>query len=104
MNHGLQPREIEKIIKAAEGLPEIEEMILFGSRAKGNFKKASDIDLAIKGKEITDTTVKQLSSRLNEELPLPYFFDVIDYKSINNTDLLKHINRVGNLIYKKQHD
>ncbi|MBN1849209.1 MAG: nucleotidyltransferase domain-containing protein [Deltaproteobacteria bacterium] len=104
MNHSLQPREIEKIIIAAEGFPEIEEMILFGSRAKGKFKKASDIDLAIKGNEITESTVKRFSSRLNEEVPLPYFFDVIDYKSISNKDLVEHIDRVGNLIYKKQHD
>ena len=101
MKHGLQPQELGSIIKAAEGFPEIEEIIIFGSRTKGNFKKASDIDLAVKGKNVTDITVKRLNSRLNEELPLPYFFDVIDYKSINNPDLVEHIDRVGNLLYKK---
>lgn len=101
MSHGLHFREIEQIKEAVEGFPEIEEVILFGSRAKGNFQKASDIDLAIKGKDITDTTIKRLSSQLNEELPFPYFFDIIDYKSINNPDLKEHIERVGNPIYNK---
>ena len=102
MSHGLQQRDIDLIIQAAEELPEIEEVILFGSRAKGNFKKASDIDLAVKGKAVTDITVKRLSSRLNEELPLPYFIDVVHYKSIANPDLVAHIDRIGKVIYREK--
>jgi predicted nucleotidyltransferase len=101
MNLGLKESEISNIIKAAGELPEIEEVVIFGSRAKGNFKKASDIDLAIKGKTVTDVTIKRLSARLNEELSMPYFFDVLEYASINNQDLLDHIQRVGTVIYKK---
>jgi uncharacterized protein len=101
MNPGLKESEISNIVKASEELPEIEEVIIFGSRAKGNFKKASDIDLAIKGKTVTQVTIKRLSARLNEELPMPYFFDVLDYASINNQDLLDHIKRAGTVIYKK---
>jgi predicted nucleotidyltransferase len=104
MIHGLNEREISNIIKASEGLPEIEEVVIFGSRAKGNFKKASDIDLAIKGKRATDITVKRLSGMLNEEMPLPYFFDVVHYESISNSDLIDHIKRVGTVIYRKQSD
>ncbi len=75
MGNGLKDRDMENIIRASMELPEIEEVILFGSRAKGTQKMASDVDLAIKGKNITDKTTKRLSSRLNEELPLPYFID-----------------------------
>ena len=102
MSRGLQQRAIDSITKASEEFPEIEEVVLFGSRAKGNFKKASDIDLAIKGKTITDITVTRLSSRLNEELPLPYFFDVVHYESIGNPDLVGHIDRIGKIIYRKK--
>jgi uncharacterized protein len=102
MIHGLHDRDISNIIKASEELPEIEEIVIFGSRAKGNFKKASDIDLAVKGRSITDATIKSLSGRLNEEMPMPYFFDVVHYESISNSDLLDHINRVGILIYKRK--
>ncbi len=101
MSHGLQKRDIEYIIRASRELPEIEEVILFGSRAKGTHKKASDVDMAIKGKEISDKTVKRLSARLNEELPLPYFIDIINYKTIRNQDLIDHIGRVGEEIYRK---
>jgi predicted nucleotidyltransferase len=101
MSHGLQKRDIENIIKASGELPEIEEVILFGSRAKGTNKKASDIDMAIKGKDISDKTVKRLSARLNEELPLPYFIDIVHYETIQNQDLIDHIERVGEIIYRK---
>jgi uncharacterized protein len=100
--HGLSDHEISNIIKALEELSEIEEVVIFGSRAKGNFKKASDIDLAVKGKSVTDVIVRRLSARLNEELPMPYFFDVVHYESIINSELIDHINRVGTVIYKKQ--
>jgi uncharacterized protein len=102
MIHGLDEREVSNIIKASEELPEIEEVAIFGSRAKGNFKKASDIDLAVKGKSITDSTLKRLSGRLNEEMPMPYFFDVVHYESIRNQDLIDHIDRVGIVIYKRE--
>jgi len=102
MSYGLQQRDINSIIKASEELPEIEEVVLFGSRAIGNFKKASDIDLAIKGIAVNDITVKRLSARLNEELPLPYFFDVVHYESIGNPDFVGHIDRIGKVIYRKK--
>ena len=101
MNHGLQKRDIENIVKASGELPEIEEVILFGSRAKGTHKKASDVDMAIKGKDISEKTVKRLSARLNEELPLPYFIDIVHYETIQNQDLIDHIERVGEVIYRK---
>ena len=100
--HGLSEQEILNIVKASEELPEIEGVVIFGSRAKRNFKKASDIDLAIKGNFVTDVTVKRLSARLNEELPMPYFFNVVNFDSIRNSDLLDNIKLVGQVIYKKQ--
>lgn len=102
MKHGLQKRYLDSIIEASGEFPEIEEVLLFGSRAKGNAKKASDIDLAIKGRDVTDTTIRRLSARLNEELPFPFFFDVLRYESIRNPDLVDHIDRIGKVIYKKK--
>jgi hypothetical protein len=51
---------------------------------------------------ITDTTIKKLSGRLNEEMPMPYFFDVVHYESISNPDLLDHINEIGIVIYRRK--
>ncbi len=76
-------------IKAILKQNEIRICILFGSRAKGTFKKGSDVDIAVIGDH------RKLSYCLNELTNLPYFFDVIDLDSINNKNLLDHIKRVG---------
>src|SRR5579871_3162525 len=80
--------------------PEIEQVIIFGSRAMGNYKPGSDIDLALKG-IITHDTVIKISLILDEELPLPYLFDVIDYHHIDNPELISHIDQYGKFFYSK---
>lgn len=101
-NFGLLKRDLEFIFEAVLKFPEIEKAIIFGSRAMGNYKKGSDIDLAIVGDQITDQTKTRLSSILNQELPIPYFIDVVDYKSITNKDLVNHIDTEGKVIYKRR--
>lgn len=59
-NHGLIERDLFHIRAAAAELSEIEEVVLFGSRAKGTHQQGSDVDLSIKGKGITHTTVLRL--------------------------------------------
>ena len=99
MTFGLKNEDIECIIKAVTRFPEIKQAIIFGSRAKDSYQKGSDIDLAIKGKEITYNIVNRINTILNEELPLPYFFDVLHYEEIGNENLTGHIDRVGKIIY-----
>ena len=99
MNHGLLKRDLEEIYNALRSFPEIEEAILFGSRAKGNYKPGSDIDIAIKGKMIEPSCVSGLSYMLNEESSLPYFFDIIHFEQITERALIEHIERVGLRIY-----
>ena len=86
--YGLSQRELDIITQTLKRL-HTQEAILFGSRAKGTFKKGSDIDLAIVGDE------KKVSYFLNEEINLPYFFDIINLHKITNKNLLEHIDRVG---------
>jgi len=100
--HGLLERDLEYILKALANYPEIEEAIIFGSRAIGNYKKGSDIDIALKGKNLTYQTLISLNDDLNEEYPLPYFFDVINYHEISNEELKSHIDKVGVIIYKSR--
>ena len=97
---GLSETDCRYIKNALSHYPEIEQAIIFGSRAKGNYKPGSDIDIALKGKRITEKHVFQLRDELEEQLPLPYFFDLIRYDSISNPDLFQHIDRVGQLIYQ----
>ncbi|MGL5256262.1 MAG: nucleotidyltransferase domain-containing protein [Proteocatella sp.] len=98
---GLLPRDMEYILKALKKYPEIEAVYIFGSRAIGNYKKGSDVDMAVKGTKLDRRTVNRISDELNEEYPLPYFFDVIHYDIISNEQLKKHIDEFGKLIYRK---
>ncbi len=95
MDTGLTQTDIKRIAAAIKQCPEIDDALIFGSRAKGTYKKASDVDLAIKGRAVTPETIQRLHFLLNEELPLPYFFDVVHYESLENRQLIEHIDRVG---------
>ncbi len=98
MKFGLKQADIDAILEAVRRFPEIKQVVIFGSRAKNSHQKGSDIDLAINGKDITFQIVRRLSALLNEELPLPYFFDVVHYEEIENKDLKEHIDRVGKIL------
>jgi len=99
VNYGLTNRDLAQILAALHQFPQIEEALVFGSRAKGNYKPGSDVDLAVKGKNISYQNVTHLSTRLNEDLPLPYFFDVVHYETLDNPALIDHIDRVGKVLY-----
>jgi len=64
----------------------------------GNYHKGSDVDLAICGNKIDHLIENRLSSLLNEELPLPYFFDVVDYTHLTHQKLSDHIKEFGQAI------
>lgn len=97
---GLSSNNINKINSVFKQYPEINEVLVFGSRAKGNFRDNSDIDLAIKGKNINLSTLQEIELKL-EELYLSNYIDLIVYDNIENQELIDHINRVGKKIYKK---
>jgi len=99
---GITSKTFLLLMKTFNSYPEIEEVILFGSRAKGNYMKGSDIDIVIKGEKVSSTLILQLNAILNERLPIPYFIDVLAYSQITNPALLDHINRVGKVIYQKK--
>ncbi|MCD8512140.1 MAG: nucleotidyltransferase domain-containing protein [Nitrincola sp.] len=98
---GLTARDLELIVQAAERRPEIEHLILFGSRAKGNYRKGSDVDLAVQGAGVTYDSITTLAEQLNEVAPLPYMFDVLDYNTLAEPALKAHIDRVGIEIYTR---
>jgi len=95
MDTGLTKNDIKRITTALTQFPEIEDAVIFGSRAQGTHKKESDVDLAIKGRTVTAETIKRLNFLLNEGLPLPYLVDVVHYESLENQPLIEHIDSVG---------
>lgn len=99
---GLLDSDIQTIVQILSKYPQVEQAYLFGSRAKGNFKNGSDVDIALKGAELDFDTLTQISYWLNEETSMPYIFDVLIYHSINELSLKDHIDRVGIEIYSLQ--
>lgn len=94
----LTPSDLDVLVSLFKRYPQIHQAILFGSRALGKAKRGSDVDLALKGEDL-DKVATEISGELNDESPLPYFFDVIAYQSISNPALKAHIDRVGEVIY-----
>jgi len=101
MKYGLKDKTIERIHSVFAQHPEVEEAMLYGSRAKGNFKPGSDIDLALKGDGLNLSVINAIGTRI-DDLLLPYTFDISIFHKISNPDLIEHINRVGIVFYKKQ--
>ncbi|GAB1475528.1 nucleotidyltransferase domain-containing protein [Bacillota bacterium] len=99
--YGFLMRDLNNITRALKKYEEVEEAILFGSRAMGNYKAGSDVDLALIGDKVDRKVVRRLSDDLNEEYPLPYFFDVISYNEISNEGLKEHIDNVGEVVYRR---
>lgn len=102
MAFGLTKKDIELLNSAFEAYPEIEEVLVFGSRAMGNYKTGSDVDLAVKGADVSLRLISRLGALLNEELPLPYQFDVIDFATIDKPALTNHIVSFGQILFKRK--
>ena len=96
---GLSELDISCIKNILASFPAVEEAILFGSRAKKTHAKGSDVDLALKGKEL-NRVVSEIGGILNEESPLPYFFDILNYQTITSDALRDQIDRVGVVLYR----
>jgi uncharacterized protein len=100
IKYGISIQNIDQIISIFSDVSKIEEVIIFGSRVKGSFKPGSDIDLAVKGSNLTFDDLLKLYGKL-DELNLPYKLDLILYNDINDKEVLSHIKRLGKVFYKK---
>lgn len=100
MKFGLKQETIEKINNIFQQYEQIEEVILYGSRAKGNYKNGSDIDLTIKGKNLNIFLLNKISNDL-DDLMLPYKFDISIYNYLQNSDIIDHIKRIGVNFYMR---
>ncbi|MCL2792946.1 MAG: nucleotidyltransferase domain-containing protein [Spirochaetaceae bacterium] len=91
--YGISQNALEKIKAILFSVQGVESVILYGSRAKGNYKEGSDIDLTVKGNLTFEDLVKMSVSL--EDLNLPWKIDLSLYSQIKNENLLEHIDRVG---------
>ena len=99
MKFGLSDTVINELQGVFRRHPNIQEVLIFGSRAKGNYREGSDIDLAAVGKNLD---YNQLLSILIEidDLELLYRVELLDYQKHANTPIGEHIDRVGQVFYQ----
>ena len=95
---GIKITDIERIHQVFQLFPEIEKVVLFGSRAIGNYKPLLDLDLTLIGKELNLTIQQKLETELDNFL-LPFTFYISIYDQIKNVEFLDHINRIGKDFY-----
>lgn len=100
MTFGLEQHIIDKIISAFEANAKVDKAYVFGSRAKGNYRPDSDIDIAIKGIDITLDDILKMSVAF-EDKGIKNKIDLIDYTSIKEPALQEHIDRVGIEFYSR---
>ena len=98
MKYGLSDKDVRRIKTVFTNFPSVHEAILYGSRAKGNFKQNSDIDISLKGKKLSFKDLIKISLEL-DDLMTPYDFDLSLYDDIDNEGLVDHINRVGKILF-----
>jgi type I restriction enzyme, S subunit len=99
---GLDPETLFNIRQAIAKVETINKVLLYGSRAKGNYRNGSDIDITLLGENLTlENSVYRLMDEI-EELYLPYSFDISIFEHIGNTNLKKHIERVGVVFYQRE--
>ena len=98
---GIPKDYLEKLNLIFSKYNSIDSVVLFGSRAKGNYREGSDIDLALKGQRINSRTLTQIEMDY-DKLNLPWIIDLIIFEKIENEALKEHIERVGQTLYNKQ--
>jgi predicted nucleotidyltransferase len=97
---GLKPEVIEKINSVFANYSDIEKAVLYGSRAKGNYRQGSDIDITLMGIGLTYNQLLKIATDI-DDLLLPYKIDLSIYQQISNPDLVTHIERVGQQFYSR---
>jgi predicted nucleotidyltransferase len=91
MPFGLSTATTEKVRKVLAEHPQVEQAILYGSRALGTYKNGSDIDLTLVGGQLDLSLLLKIENKL-DDLLLPY----------KNEELKEHIRRAGQVFYHRQ--
>lgn len=99
MKYGLKEQDIERLQSIFANFKEIEKAVLYGSRAKGNYKPASDIDICLIGKDLTTNIISKIDEMI-DDLLLPYYFDISIFHKLTSTKLIKNIETEGIEFYR----
>ncbi len=93
---------VAQIIDVVKIRKNVNKIILFGSRATNNAKRTSDIDLAVFGKDLSDTDVNLIRFDLEEKVKTLLKFDVVHFDTLNKESLKNDILKEGIVIYESK--
>lgn len=100
MKYGLVDKYFDKLISVFSRHPEVESVVLYGSRAKGNYKPFSDIGITLKGATLTRQLLGKIFTEI-DDLLLPYFLDISIYDNLTDKQFIKAIDETGVEIYRR---
>ncbi len=98
---GLPAAAIAALQAVLASHPQVERAVLYGSRALGRQREASDIDLTLIGSDLNNATLARIDADL-DDLLLPWVIDLSAFSSLRHPALLDHIQRVGVVLYQRQ--
>lgn len=101
MKWGLSDNAISAINSIFKKFSVVEKAVLYGSRAKGNFRKGSDIDLTLFGNDLDSEILSKIRMEFDDSY-LPYKFDVSIFSQLEDPEFIDHIKRVGVTFYEKE--
>jgi len=99
--YGLDISEVEALREIFMRHEPLEKAVIFGSRAKGNHREGSDVDIALTGPTMQFSDIVTLSLAI-DELYLPFRVDLVLFNRIKEKALVSHIERVGKVIFEKE--
>ncbi len=100
MNHGLNDKTVAQIRRVLSLQQSVEKAVLYGSRAKGNYRSGSDIDLTLFGSKLDPRILARIEEEM-DDLLLPYRVDISIFSELTHPELIDHIRRVGIPFYEK---
>lgn len=99
ISHGLPEDALLKICRVFQQFPQVNKVIIYGSRSRGNYRSTSDIDMTIEG-TIDFTDFLKLAGQL-DELMLPWKIDLSILEQIDNPALVEDITRTGKILFQR---
>ena len=99
MKFGLSDSVISELQDVFRRHANISKVLIFGSRAKGNYREGSDIDLVAIGNDLDYSQLIKILTEI-DNLELLYSVDLLDYNKTINTPIGEHIDRVGQVFYQ----
>ena len=101
MEFGLKQNELDALRAVLASIPEVDEAIIYGSRARGTNRVSSDIDITLKGNNLTYLQLALLDAKI-DDLYLPYFVDLSLFSMLRNEDLIASVEREGKVLYRNE--